>query len=215
MPATKPTIITLTGPSCAGKTVLANRLTATGRCEEGISVTTRPPRAKEIDGVHYRFLSQEAFGERSANSELLERIDFGGYWYGWPASEAERITAAGKSAVAVVEPRGVAQIAGACQARGWRLLTVFLDTNPELRYQRLLTRLLDDYLGAPPSVGLDALPVVRLIGGYAKRLAAMAEIERGWRDAWDYDRVVKDFGADTETAIIADVLAADAERPVL
>ncbi len=200
-----PTIITLTGPSCSGKTVLASRLAATGRCEEGVSVTTRERRAGEVNRVHYTFLNREDFDVLEAAGGLLERIEFGGNHYGWPAAEAERITAAGKFAIAVVEPNGARQIDHACRARGWNLLSVFLDTNAELRYRRLLERYCFDVAHATEVPGAGP---VNLTATYAKRLAAMAEVERNWGSAWVYDLVIKDFGADTEKAAVAEILRA-------
>jgi guanylate kinase len=54
------TLITLTGPSCAGKTTLEDRLIKAG-FDRVISNTTRAPRRGEIDGVHYHFRTPEWF----------------------------------------------------------------------------------------------------------------------------------------------------------
>lgn len=68
-----PCIVVVTAPSGAGKTTLARKLMeAEPSIRFSVSATTRAPRAGERDGVHYRFLSSDAFRQAIAENELLE-----------------------------------------------------------------------------------------------------------------------------------------------
>ncbi|MEM1093919.1 MAG: guanylate kinase [Bacteroidota bacterium] len=77
-------VIVLTAPSGAGKSTIAQRLLAAHPdIQFSTSVTTRPPREGEIDGVHYIFLSEEAFRQRIAEGDLLEYEEvYPGRFYG-------------------------------------------------------------------------------------------------------------------------------------
>ena len=79
--------LVLAAPSGAGKSSLTRALLATEPALSlSISVTTRAPRADEIDGVHYHFRDQAAFDAQVAAGGLLEwaRV-LGRHCYGTPA----------------------------------------------------------------------------------------------------------------------------------
>ncbi len=84
-------LVIISGPSGAGKSTVVQRLLA--ECplpiELSVSATTRPPREGEQDGVHYHFLTPEAFQQRRLADEFLECKEvFGrGDWYGTLRSE--------------------------------------------------------------------------------------------------------------------------------
>ena len=79
-------VVIISGPSGAGKTTIVKGLVE--RCdlplEVSVSATTRAPRAGEVDGVDYHFLSPEEFERRRNAGDFLECFEvFGrGYWYG-------------------------------------------------------------------------------------------------------------------------------------
>lgn len=79
-------MIVVSGPSGAGKTTVLRRVfeQANVPLVQSVSATTRPPRAGEVDGQAYHFLSAEEFDRRRAAGEFLECFEvFGrGYWYG-------------------------------------------------------------------------------------------------------------------------------------
>ncbi len=76
----------IAGPSGAGKGTLEERLMAAyPGIKFSVSVTTRPPREYEIDGVHYFFISREQFLEKIKRNELVEWeevYDKNGHLYG-------------------------------------------------------------------------------------------------------------------------------------
>jgi guanylate kinase len=62
----------ISAPSGAGKTTLVQALRKTGKLFYSVSCTTRAPRADEINGEHYRFLSAADFHSRIDAGDFLE-----------------------------------------------------------------------------------------------------------------------------------------------
>lgn len=81
----------ITGPSGVGKGTLIHGLLE--RCpdlELAVSATTRPPRAGEVDGREYHFLSQAEFERRVCRGEFVEHATYAGNRYGTLRSELQR-----------------------------------------------------------------------------------------------------------------------------
>ena len=81
----------ITGPSGVGKGTLIQGLLE--RCPElqlAVSATTRAPRAGEVDGREYHFLSQPEFEERVRRGEFVEHATYAGNRYGTLRSELRR-----------------------------------------------------------------------------------------------------------------------------
>jgi len=62
----------VSAPSGAGKTTLVERIRRTPNLFYSVSGTTRAPRAGEIDGQDYQFLSDADFRERIEKGDFLE-----------------------------------------------------------------------------------------------------------------------------------------------
>src|SRR5438874_1382920 len=65
-------LFVISAPSGAGKTTVVQALRKTGNFFYSVSCTTRAPRAGEIDGEHYRFLSAADFHARIDGGDFLE-----------------------------------------------------------------------------------------------------------------------------------------------
>jgi guanylate kinase len=65
-------LFVISAPSGAGKTTVVQALRKTGNFFYSISCTTRAPRAGEIDGEHYRFLSAANFQTQIDAGDFLE-----------------------------------------------------------------------------------------------------------------------------------------------
>lgn len=103
----------LSAPSGAGKTAIAEALLASEpQLERSVSVTTRPRRPQEIHGVHYHFLSEEAFQAALRDDALLEwaRVLQGTHAYGTPRVPVERALAAGRDVVFDIDWQGHLQL---------------------------------------------------------------------------------------------------------
>ena len=79
-------IVVRSGPSASGKDAVADRILSehADRISPAITATTRPPRPGEVDGVHYHFLTPEAFAELEQSGRLLESATVYGFRYGVP-----------------------------------------------------------------------------------------------------------------------------------
>ncbi len=84
-------LLILSSPSGAGKTTLTRRLEQ--RFPDlvfSVSHTTRPPRAGEIDGKDYHFVSRDTFHTMAAERRFLEWATVHENMYGTSFSEIER-----------------------------------------------------------------------------------------------------------------------------
>jgi len=103
-------LIVLSGPGGVGKSTVANALRQSSDFWVSISATTRQPRANEVDGVDYYFLTQEEFDRRIANDEFLEWASFAGARYGTPAKPVEEALARGRNVLLEIEIEGARQV---------------------------------------------------------------------------------------------------------
>lgn len=65
-------VVVLVGPSGGGKSEVAAALERLGPIKRVITCTTRNPRAGEVDGREYHFLTREEFSRRIFNGEFVE-----------------------------------------------------------------------------------------------------------------------------------------------
>ena len=104
-------LLVISGPSGAGKGTLVSRLVAARpECLFSVSVTTRPRRAPEADGVEYEFVSRENFEQRRAAGEFLEWAEVHGQLYGTPARFVDDGVRSGRVVVLDVDVQGGASV---------------------------------------------------------------------------------------------------------
>lgn len=160
-------IITLTGPTCAGKTTLEAELTKLG-VGRAISHTTRAPRAGEVDGVQYHFVSSETFDEMEMRGDFVESIAFGAHNYALSAVALELASHSFEHTVIVVEPQGARQIRNHCLRTGLECVTVWVGCDPRDQAHRWIERVKTDI-----EAGKD-------VGAHADRLHLMLTEEIKW-----------------------------------
>ena len=78
--------------------------------ELSISATTREPRAAEVDGRDYHFLTPEEFRRRLEAGDFLEHASYSGNYYGTLREEVEHRLAEGRSVVLEIEVQGARQV---------------------------------------------------------------------------------------------------------
>jgi guanylate kinase len=104
----------LSGPSGVGKgTVIAAVRRRHPDVWLSVSVTTRPPRSGEVDGVHYHFVDDAEFARLVDAGELLEYARYAGASYGTPRRPVQERLAAGVPAVLEIELQGARQVKAA------------------------------------------------------------------------------------------------------
>ncbi len=99
--------VVLSGPSGVGKdTVLSRFLPDWPSCTRLVTVTTRPKRSNEVDGVDYTFVTDERFEELKQQGGMLEDAIVYGYHYGSPRAYVEEKTAEGFDVILKLDVQG-------------------------------------------------------------------------------------------------------------
>jgi guanylate kinase len=101
----------LSSPSGAGKTTLSRRLLASDpSIDLSISVTTRRPRAGEVDGRDYWFIDQAKFDAMVAQGELLEHAQVFDHNYGTPRGPVEAALEKGRDVLFDIDWQGTQEL---------------------------------------------------------------------------------------------------------
>lgn len=101
----------LSGPSGVGKgSVIAAVRRRHPQVWLSVSVTTRPPRPGETDGVEYRFVDEAEFARMVEAGELLEHDAHMGASYGTPRRPVEEQLAAGVPVLLEIDLNGARQV---------------------------------------------------------------------------------------------------------
>lgn len=134
----------ISGPSGVGKDTIIDALRRrereTGRDGERhyvVTVTTRAPRAGEVDGVDYRFLSRDAFLALRDARGLLEANEVHGNWYGSPRDQVREALTAGRDVILKIDVQG-AQVVKEQVSQA--LLIFVVPPTLETLFQRLRAR---------------------------------------------------------------------------
>lgn len=129
-------IVALFGKSGAGKDKIAKLLAALPNIESMVSVTTRPKREKEVDGVDYIFKSKEEFLDMIDNNQLLEYRTYDTlvdnkpdtWYYGTPVQNFDRH----KVYVCVLTIDGIKQLKKTADD----VIAIYIDASEETRTER-------------------------------------------------------------------------------
>lgn len=100
----------VSAPSGAGKTTVITSVLESEPLHYSISCTTREPRAGEVDGRHYHFLSPDDFLRKVHAGEFLEHAEVHGHHYGTLRAMVTDRLARGQDVLVDVDTRGAAMI---------------------------------------------------------------------------------------------------------
>jgi len=105
-------VIVISGPSGAGKTSICQALLAqVPNAVWSVSVTTRAPRAGEVRGRSYTYVTREEFEALERAGEFLESAEYLGERYGTPRRPVEEAIARGLHVVMEIDVQGGRQVA--------------------------------------------------------------------------------------------------------
>ncbi|AWR86135.1 guanylate kinase [Meiothermus taiwanensis] len=173
-------LFVMTGASGVGKGTIRGRLLEYHRMYYSISMTTRPPRPGERNGVDYYFVSKAEFESRIAQNGFLEWAQYVDDYYGTPKEPVEEALSKGQDVLLEIEVQGALQVK---QALPEAILVFIIPPSLSELRRRLLVR------------GTDSLPKIR------KRLERAIE-EIRMADRFKYvlvndqlDKAVSDFAA--------------------
>ncbi len=101
----------LSSPSGAGKTTLSRMLLKSDpSIKLSVSVTTRPPRPGEEDGVHYHFVSDEKFDAMVAEDDFYEWAHVFNHRYGTPKGAIRNALKDGEDFLFDIDWQGTQQL---------------------------------------------------------------------------------------------------------
>jgi len=108
----QPRLVVLAGPTAVGKgTIAAYVRTHFPQVWLSVSMTTRPPRPGEADGVHYHFVDDAEFDRLVAAGEFLEyAVVHGRAKYGTPRGPMERALREGRPTLLEIDLQGARQV---------------------------------------------------------------------------------------------------------
>ena len=104
-------LFVISAPSGAGKgAVIARLLELRPELVLSGSATTRAPRAGELDGVSYFFITKKKFREMVRRGDFLEYAEYVGEFYGTPAEPIKKYISDGKDVILEIEVQGARQV---------------------------------------------------------------------------------------------------------
>lgn len=129
-------MIILGGPSSSGKSTLQTMLL--DRFRPLVTVTTRPPRTGEVDGVHYYFISVEEYDRCCDIGEMPEQTVYAGTKYGVYRKTLDQVTASEQHTLAVMDNVGVDWMKGYFGED--QVIAIHVGISEETMRQRLIER---------------------------------------------------------------------------
>lgn len=100
-------LLVVSGPSGAGKGTLGQKLLKEDPSFHfSVSVTTRSPRYNEIEGVHYQFITEDAFQKLVNEDAFLEYASVHGNYYGTLKAPIDEKIAKGENILLDIDTQG-------------------------------------------------------------------------------------------------------------
>ncbi len=131
-----PMLVVLSGPSGVGKDTLLKRLKERGHdFAFVVTMTTRPKREGEVEGVDYLFVNKSTFADMMQDDELLEHSLVYGDYKGIPKQQVRDAIRSGKDVLMRIDVQGAAKIRKIVP----NVVTIFLAPESEGELERRLS----------------------------------------------------------------------------
>lgn len=202
----KPTLVTITAPTCSGKNFLRDTLEHRLGFNRIVSTTTRAMRSGELEGLDYYFIDQEKSLRMERLGVFAELVEFRGARYGVSKFEMGRKmdnSQDSSSPMVILEPKGLELYRAICVHHDWDIFTIYVHTVESLRLERLLRRTLDDYTACNTACsGLGRAPnetKEQIIKTHIDRTISITGDERAWSNSCIWNAIVP--GDDIEKAV--------------
>jgi guanylate kinase len=183
-------MLVLSSPSGAGKTTISRALLKRdANLRMSVSVTTRPKRPGEAEGVDYYFIDPTEFNLMVNRGELLEYAKVFGHYYGTPRKPVEAALQDGRDVLFDIDWQGTQQLKASARED---LVSVFIlpPSTAELE-KRLRAR------------AQDSAKVV------AERMGKAADEMSHWAE---YDYIIVNRDIQESVARVESILAAERAR---
>ena len=103
-------LIVISGPSGVGKTTITHRLIERLGAVFSVSMTTRPRKGTDREGVDYFFVDEPRFRRAIEGGELLEWAQVFDRYYGTPRGPVEASLRAGRDVILEIDVAGGKQV---------------------------------------------------------------------------------------------------------
>lgn len=122
--------IILVGKAASGKDFLKRKMQKKG-FKAGVSHTTRPARANEVNGEDYHFVDKAKFNEMIVQDKFIEYMEFNGWFYGQTEEDFD------KADVMIMSKDGLDMLPKKYRSQ---CMVIYLDTPVLDRLERLNNR---------------------------------------------------------------------------
>lgn len=188
------TLITITGPTCAGKSHLLDELDRLDYFTRIVNTTTREIRPKERESVDYYFISKKDFEKNP--DEFIESVFTHNNYYGVTKSEFKKKISGDKIPVIILEPHGIDAFIKIASKENVQLFKIFILTPEEVRIVRLQKRYLQEYNSDNSE----------MLQEYTTRLLMMLNEEKLWFNTYKWDIILSGVEREKALKLLLDTL---------
>lgn len=216
----RPTLITITAPTCSGKSYILDLMTKPGDYRKStepfeplvsriVSTTTRPQRVGEVDGFDYHFITMEQSLQMEADGLFAELINFRGTRYGVTKEEMKNKMDGELAPVVLLEPEGLEIYKHMCIENGWDIFKIYVSVREDVRIKRLNERTSIDVRNALANIYRESAgdlhyngretvmtniaafeAAEKLVNIHTDRLLSIMGDERRWQSTNTWDAII-------------------------